>query len=186
MCCCSIIKKLAIKCSPDYLLFKHVLVLEYIKSDNQKMSNNDIRQTILNMLARRDYSEREITQKLLAKNYPNEDIQTVITHLKNEGLIADSRFAESYAHARYNKGYGPLHIKIELQTRGIAAEIIAEVLEIADNKWFEQARHVWQKRFKGQAPRNYADLAKQMRFLQQRGFTKEQIDGVLGRNKEFE
>lgn len=148
--------------------------------------NNDIRQSILNMLARREHSRNEITRKLLDKKYAAEDIQIVIDHLTQEGLIKDSRFAESYAHARYNKGYGPLHIRMELQARGITAEIIAEVLQIADNKWFDQARHVWQKRFKGRAPKNYADLAKHMRFLQQRGFTHEQIDGVLGRNKEFE
>lgn len=151
-----------------------------------KAINNDVRQAILNMLARRDYSEQEITRKLLDKKYPPEAIQAVIEHLVEEGLIKDNRFAESYSHARYNKGYGPLHIRMELQARGINAEIIAEALNMADNKWFDQARHVWQKRFKGKAPENYADLAKQMRFLQQRGFTKEQIDSVLGRNKEYE
>ncbi len=141
--------------------------------------NNDIRQAILNMLARRDYSEKDITQKLLGKKYPAEDIQPVIEHLIKEGLIKDSRFAESYSHARYNKGYGPLHIKMELQTRGISAEIIAEVLEIADNKWLDLVRKVWQKRFKGITPENYNELAKQMRFLQQRGFTQEQIESLL-------
>lgn len=150
------------------------------------MSTNDIRQAILNMLARRDYSQQEITRKLLDKKYPIEAIQPVIDHLLREGLIKDSRFAESYSHARHNKGYGPLHIKMELQARGINTEIIAEVLDMADNKWFDQARHVWQKRFKGQTAQNYADLAKQMRFLQQRGFTKEQIDSVLGRNREYD
>src|SRR6187399_1177731 len=100
--------------------------------------NNDIRQTILNMLARREHSQQEITRKLLDKKYPTEDIQPVVEHLVREGLIKDSRFAESYSHARCNRGFGPLHVRMELQARGISADIIAEVLEIADNKWFDQ------------------------------------------------
>ena len=151
-----------------------------------KAINNDIRQSILNLLARRDHSIQEVMRKLLIKKYIAEDIQTAIDHLAAKGLIKDSRFAESYTNARRNKGFGPLRVSVELQARGISSEIIAEVLEIADNEWLAQARHTWQKRFKGQMPKNYAELAKHLRFLQQRGFTKEQIDGVVGRNREFE
>lgn len=148
--------------------------------------SNDIRQTILYWLARRDYSQQEITRKLLAKKFSPEGIQPVIDQLIQEGLIKDSRFAESYCHSRRNKGFGPLRISLELQARGIPSEAIAEVLEMADNAWFDQARQVWRKRFKGKSAKDYTELAKQMRFLQQRGFTKEQIDSVLGRNREFE
>jgi regulatory protein len=148
--------------------------------------NSDIRQAILNMLARRDYSQQEITRKLLDKKYSPEDIQPVIDHFIRKGLIKDSRFAESYSHSRRHKGIGPQRIKIELQIRGISAEIIAEALDITDNEWLSQAQQVWQKRFKGNAAQNYADFGKQVRFLQQRGFTKEQIDGVLGRDREYE
>ena len=59
--------------------------------------------------------------------------------------------------------------------------MIAEQLEITDNAWFECARKSWQKRFKGQLAKDFKARAKQMRFLQYRGFTPEQIESVLSK-----
>jgi regulatory protein len=44
----------------------------------------------------------------------------------------------------------------------------------------ERAHQSWRKRF-GEAPRNAQERAKQMRFLQNRGFTIDVIRSVLGR-----
>jgi len=147
---------------------------------------SDVRNTILYWLARRDYSQQEILNKLLAKKFSPEAFEPIVEQMLLEGLIKDSRFAESYLHSRRSRGIGPLRIKAELQTKGIRGEIIAEVLEIADNEWLEQARHVWQKRFRGKKAKDYAELAKQLRFLQQRGYTKEQIDNVLDKNRQLD
>ena len=57
--------------------------------------------------------------------------------------------------------------------------MIAKHLQITDNAWFAEAQKAWQKQFKGN---NSCDLklrAKQIRFLQYRGFTREQIESVI-------
>lgn len=95
------------------------------------------------------------------------------------GLINEKRFVENYIYWRQKKGFGPVRISMELQARGILPDMIAEHLQIADNAWFSEARKVWQKHFKGDRPRDFKLLAKQMRFLQYRGFTHEQIESVL-------
>jgi regulatory protein len=131
------------------------------------------------MLSRRDYSRHEIAQKLKTKGFETNEIQTVITQMAEEGLINEQRFTESYIHWRRQKGLGPLRIAQELQARGIDADMIAEQLEITDNAWFAQARKVWLKHFKGKIPSDFRLRAKQMRFLQYRGFTREQIESVF-------
>lgn len=131
------------------------------------------------MLTRRDYSSYEITQKLKVKGFPIADIGTVVADLCQSGLINELRYVENYIHWRRNRGYGPQRIFMELQIRGITPETIAEQLEIADNAWFIEARKVWQKHFKGKLPNDFKTKAKQMRFLQHRGFTREQIESVF-------
>lgn len=148
------------------------------------MSESDIlttiRRVVLYWLTRRDYSQHEITQKLKIKAYPAEAIHTVVTNLVQAGLINEQRFTENYIYWRRGKGFGPLRISMELQSRGIPSEMIAEQLQITDDIWFAQAQKVWQKQFKGALPKDFRLRAKQMRFLQYRGFTREQIESVFG------
>lgn len=106
-------------------------------------------------------------------------IETVLTQLIQSGLLNEQRFVEHYIHFRLNKGYGPLRIKMELQARGLTSEMIAEQLKITDNAWFDEILKVWQKHFKGKIAKEPKLRAKQIRFLQQRGFTREQIESVL-------
>jgi regulatory protein len=99
--------------------------------------------------------------------------------MSRSGLISDQRFAECYTRSRCNKGYGPLRISMELQARGISPETIAEVLQITDNTWLAEVQKVWRKHFKGRLPADFVNRAKQMRFLQYRGFTRDQIESVF-------
>jgi regulatory protein len=137
------------------------------------------RATALNLLARREHSERELRRKLLAKGFDQTDIQTTLSALINEGLLSNTRFIEAYVHHRRQKGYGPLRIQAELNARGISEDLIEHHLNIADNAWLTHAHHVWKKRFKGTFPRDFKARAQQMRFLQYRGFTAEQIDNIF-------
>lgn len=99
-----------------------------------------------------------------------------------DGLINEQRFTENYIFWRQQKGYGPLRISAELQARGISSEMIAKQLQITDNAWFAQAQKAWQKQFKGKTPSDLKLRAKQIRFLQYRGFTREQIENVIPDN----
>lgn len=96
-----------------------------------------------------------------------------------EGLLSHFRFVESYVRMRREKGYGPTRIQAELQARGITEEAIEEHLDFADNAWLTVIRTVWHKKFKGQLPRDFKTRAYQMRFLQYRGFTPEQINTIF-------
>jgi len=56
--------------------------------------------------------------------------------------------------------------------------IVEAVLDENRDSEFERAREVWQKKF-GVPPADAADKARQLRFLQSRGFTSEVIRRVV-------
>jgi regulatory protein len=130
-------------------------------------------------LTRRDHSQQEIHQKLKLKA-SSQEIDAVLADLAQMGLINDARFAENYIRSRQTKGFGPLRIHVELQARGIQNEVIAEHLKITDNAWIIEARTVFRKHFKTGPAADFKERAKQIRFLQYRGFTQGQINSALG------
>lgn len=144
-----------------------------------------IRQTALTLLAIREHSEQELHRKLTTKGYPQTEITPLLKTLTEENLLSNARFTESYINSRRNKGYGPIRIHAELLIRGVSQDVIDHHLKMADNAWFEAAKRLWQKRFKGSIPCDYKTRAKQMRFLQYRGFTSDHIDNIYDSDNEY-
>lgn len=134
-----------------------------------------LRQTALKTLARREHSYWELQQKLLTKSENKQAIITVLDRLKNEKLLDDVRFAESYVRMRSNRGYGPVRIQHELHHRGISEVISEEIIDNMKNEWPILIISVRKKRFGSAIPKDFNDRAKQMRFLEYRGFTHDQI-----------
>ncbi|HVE44317.1 MAG TPA: regulatory protein RecX [Gammaproteobacteria bacterium] len=139
-------------------------------------SEEGLRRAILRLLTRRDHSQQELLQKLLKKGHAKEAIFPLLAEFVTVGYLDEARYTQNYIAARRRKGYGPERIMLELQSRGVAPEVIAKQLDITDNSWLIEIQRVWRKRFKSHAPHEFKDRAKQMRFLQYRGFTQEQIE----------
>jgi len=156
--------------------------------DHRKLLEK-LKRHALFLLARRDHTSLELSQKLSRKGYPEADIATVLTNLEQAGLINARRFTESYTHYRRGKGYGPRRIAMELQAKGVAEAMIAEQVKITDNTWFADIRTIWRKHFKGRLPADQQQRAKQLRFLYNRGFTQDQINSIFkntdGQNEEY-
>ena len=132
------------------------------------------------MLARRDHSQSELFRKLLDKYLDHEtEIHNQLNVLADEGLLNDARFIENFIAYKRRRGLGPLRIRAELIERGVHEDLIEHHLDITDNAWLNDVRHVWQKRFKNNLPRDFKTRAAQMRFLQYRGFTHQQIDSLF-------
>lgn len=139
----------------------------------------DIRRKAMDLLARREHSAAELRSKLLAKGYSRPAVEEQLYLLEQENLLSDRRFAESYVNFRSKKGFGPLRIEQELKQKGVTAELIEECLD-NDDYWQNIAIEVRQKRFGAAMPSDYKDIAKQMRFLQYRGFSGDQLRRLFG------
>jgi len=141
-----------------------------------------IRRQALDLLARREHAVRELRQKLQRKGHDTLQIDEVLAALSRAGLQSEQRFTECFVHSRKNRGEGPLRIRAALQQRGISDELIVACLDEAAGDWSAMAQAVRQKRFGAGWPQDHRERARQARFLQQRGFTMEQISRLLFRD----
>ncbi len=133
----------------------------------------------MSLLARREHAGEELRRKLLARQYPEPLVDSVLAQLREQDLLSDRRFAESYCRMRAGKGYGPQRIVLELRQRGVDESEARQALEQLALDWGEQARAARRKRFASSAPRQARERARQWRFLQQRGFGREHIQYAL-------
>jgi len=133
----------------------------------------------LQLLARREHSTLELQHKLKAREFESTTVDGVLAGLRQEGLLSDERFTETYVSSRVDRGFGPLRIRAELRERGIDDELVSRFLSTDIADWSNHVAEVRRKRFGGGRPRDFAERARQMRFLQQRGFNLEQIKGAF-------
>ena len=136
---------------------------------------SDTRAAAIRLLARREHSTQELRHKLIHKGHPAEDVESCLAALQAERLLSDARFAEAYARMRSERGYGPQRIRAELGERGVEDSLIEHGLGAVELDWCELAVQVRLKRFGGEYPAEFKERAKQMRFLQYRGFEHSQI-----------
>jgi regulatory protein len=86
----------------------------------------------VDLLSRRDHSERELRQKLSQRGFRDE-ADEVVEKLQYYGYIDDRKFAESFSKELIRvKHYGKKRIEQELYRKGIDRDIISEVLENAE------------------------------------------------------
>ena len=133
----------------------------------------------LGFLARREHSRRELTRKLATRGFPDDVVSRALDELERTGALAEARFTESFVRSRISKGQGPQRIRAELAQRGITDDEADDVLRAADVDWLTTIRAVRAKRFGAELPRDYAERARQARFLQYRGFDSAQIRAAL-------
>ena len=139
-----------------------------------------LRQRALEYLGKREYSYKELGQKL--KSYLEEDqdaesITAILDDFKTRGWLSDARFTEQMVHARRTK-FGSSRIVHELHEKGIDSSLIEGAIEQLKETELDSAKEVWQKKYRD-APANRDEWAKQARFLQSRGFGFDVIKKVL-------
>ncbi|MGH8321380.1 MAG: regulatory protein RecX [Gammaproteobacteria bacterium] len=144
-----------------------------------------IRALAFKLLARREHSTQELTAKLTTRGYEPHAVAAVIEALAARNLLSDARFVEEFVASRAGRGSGPVKIRDELRRRGVDETLVETTLVEYHDQWLVNAAAVRRKRF-GASPRDYAERARQARFLQQRGFTAEQIRQVLKGEVEIE
>ena len=136
----------------------------------------DLRVRALQLLTRRDYSRAELQKKLAAHAESAEELASVLDTLQGERLLSDHRYATQRVTARAGR-YGDARLKRELRLKGVSDDDIAAALPEGGDET-ERCLAVWQRKF-GQPAQTPEERAKQMRFLQYRGFSSEAIRRAL-------
>ena len=139
----------------------------------------EARKKAMDLLARREHGVAELEKKLAASGFEADVAADAVHQLREEGLQSDRRFAESLVQSRINQGKGPLRIQADLGERGIPAALSDEIIAAAAPDWYALAKDVRSKKFGTEAPSDFKEKARQMRFLQYRGFGPDQIQAAV-------
>jgi regulatory protein len=140
---------------------------------------SDVYNKALDLLSRREHSQKEVTLKLQKKFKNSEEIYEVIEKLVANNIINDTRFTEHYINSRKRRGFGSKKISYELLSKGINESIIDSTLSNMDD-WKELAKKEFNKKYKDGPSDDFKIRSKQKNFLLNRGFSFEEIESVFG------
>lgn len=131
-----------------------------------------LRARAMRLLARREHSREELRRKLAAKVQEGEDLEGVLDTLAKEGWLSDTRYAEQAIRAKARR-FGPRMLAHQLRGKGVADEVIAKAFQAAGEDGNSSIERIWASRFRA-APSDDREKARQVRFLQARGFSLEE------------
>jgi regulatory protein len=123
------------------------------------------------MLARREYSQRELRARLEHAGCDEAESESAIRKLREQEYQDDARFGEMIVRARVGQGYGPARIQAELRSHGLADAAIRALLDAAETDWEGSARAQLRKKYGNKPAADHTERGKRATFLLRRGFT---------------
>lgn len=132
------------------------------------MRPGTLKDQAIRLLARREYARSELEEKLAAKGAGRNELRLVLDELTSLGFLSDERYARAVAQQKAGR-YSRRSIAGGLKAKGVGADAIDLALPESDGNDEATLLALWQRRF-GRAPADDREKARQVRFLQSRGF----------------
>ena len=136
-----------------------------------------LRARALRILARREYSRQELARKLAPFTENPGEIPELLDDFERRGWLSESRVVEQVLASRRRR-FGAQRIARELREKGVSNAAIAGAQQQLKESELNAAREVWRRKFPV-PPANARDQARQIRFLQGRGFSLDVIRRLL-------
>jgi regulatory protein len=137
----------------------------------------------LQLLARRELSEKQLRDRLIDRGHPADEINRVVARLLETKSLDDARVARAYARTATDvKGRGRLRVMRELNAMGIARNVVSEALAEVFAEVDERAliAKALQKKMRGRTRiTSAAEHARLYQFLMRQGFTPGGIAAAL-------
>ncbi|MCU4489586.1 regulatory protein RecX [Acinetobacter ursingii] len=160
----------------------------YSNSDDQAnkplLTGTRLRSYAFALLTRKEYAKAELIEKLSLYAQDRDEVLALVEELSERQYQSDQRVAEMVLSSQIRKGKGPNRIKQALKHKQLDSNLILE--DIQDVDWFEQAYQLKVKKFGIQIEKDPKQKAKQIRFLQYRGFDMNVIMKAISRTSEEE
>lgn len=139
---------------------------------------------VLWLLSRQEYSRRDLTFKLQKKEASPEYIESLLDWCESLNYIDEARYCEGFIRRHLAKNHGYARIKSEASAKGIDKTLLAFQIEEMEIDWFQLARTAYIKKFSNitDTP-DYKQKAKIVRYLMYRGFNYEQIEFAYTHNQ---
>ena len=142
----------------------------------------------LYLLEYRNYSKRELTEKIARTAASREAAQAAAGRMEELGLIDDRRFGEDYARELFSrKGYGARRAAQELRRKGLDQELVQELVEKygSPEQSGENIRRVLEKKYPGWRE---DEKARRRAFaaLQRLGYSYQEVREAMGQDEDWE
>ena len=177
-----------------FVLYKGELRQFQIK-ENQELSDESYRQIMtqilpkrakvrsMNLLKSRDYTKKQLEDKLRQGDYPKECIEEAIAYVESYGYIDDRRYARDFIEY-HMQTKSRTRMEMDLQRRGVAKDVIRNVFEELGDLGVEQdesamIRNLLQKKKYCTDTATKQEQQKMYGFLYRKGFSPEAIMRAL-------
>lgn len=135
---------------------------------------------VLWLLGRQEYSRRELTKKLQQKEATPEFIEALLDWCEEHNFINEQRYVEGFLRRHIAKKHGLKRIQSEAMAKGIDRALLSTIVETMEIDWFQLAQEAYLKKYSNaQNDFDYKEKAKRTRYLMYRGFSYEQIDFAM-------
>lgn len=141
------------------------------------LSGSRLRALAFALLAKREYSQSKLRLKLLELGAVEDELDSLLAELAENNYQSDERMAGMVMRSQIRQGKGPQRIKMALKKHDIDQEYILDDLKEVD--WFEEALQLKIKKFGLDVATDPKLKAKQVRFLQYRGYAMDVILKVI-------
>jgi regulatory protein len=127
-----------------------------------------LRERALRLLAQRERSRLELRRKLLTRGTEPQKVDALLEEFAQAGWLSDARFADARVRTRAGT-VSRRYISQELKQHGVDTEVAADAIAQLDQDDYHTALALWRRKF-GTTPRDDKEKARQVRWLQARGF----------------
>lgn len=139
--------------------------------DAEALTREQLWNRLLAWQTRRDHSRVELQQKLLALGADASACEALLQRLAELGLQNDDRYAGALVRSQLSRGRGPQALRQTLRQKGLATDHPALEAQTAELDWAAQAEQLIRRRLGARALSDPREQARQLRFLQYRGFS---------------
>ncbi|MDN4594411.1 regulatory protein RecX [Polycladomyces subterraneus] len=147
----------------------------------EEEERNKVWQAALKYLQYKPRTALEVERYLIGKGFAAPHVRAAMDKLNRYGYIDDRRFAAAWVEQRRGNGRGRLLLRKELEQKGIAADIIDEVLaEVPEEADQELARSLAEKRYERLRRYPWPTVERRLgHYLLRRGFPQSLVYSIL-------
>lgn len=142
-----------------------------MRTGNRQNAERSAYDRALGMLARREYSQRELRTRLDRAGCDENESEIALKKLREQKYQDDQRFGEMIVRTRVGQGYGPARVQAELRSHGLGDAAIRALIDGADADWEALAMAQLRKKYGTRAAADHAERGKRAAFLLRRGFS---------------
>lgn len=154
------------------------------KKHRPGLTGTRLRSYAFAVLTRKEYSKQDLIEKLALYAEHRDEVLELVEELARENYQSDQRVAEMVVRSQIRKGKGPNRIKLALNAKKIDKALAQN--DMQDIDWYEQAYQLKVKKYGIEVATDPKLKAKQIRFLQYRGFEMDAIMKAIRKKPEDE